>query len=124
METKQLTIHGFDWFETERFNGLWFDADDFGQFIMDCLHCSNMENIDDVYDNLSVFDGGSNEFNLLPNVGMVVSILEASPVEFPYIIFGNWIVTHNIPNLIWNTIDEENLVPYYGHNYKITDFQK
>lgn len=121
METKQLTIHGFDWFETERFNGLWFDANDFGQFIMDCLHCSNMENVDDVYDNLSIFDGGANEFNLFPNTEMVVSILEKSAVEFSYIIFGNWIVTHNIPNPIWNAIDEQNLVPYYGYGYKYSD---
>ena len=124
METKQLTIHGFDWFETERFEGLWFDADDFGQFIMDCLHCSNMESVDDVYDNLSVFDNGSAKFNLFPNTKETVSVLEKSAKEFSYIIFGNWIVTYDIPDSIWYTLDDMNLIPYYGYGYKFAEFPK
>lgn len=123
MEKKQLTIYGFNWFEVN-FGNFFMDADDFGQLITDCLLCFNMENVDDVYDNMSVFDGsGAEKFNMFPNVKEAVNIIENSAKDFPYIIFGNWIITHNVPDSIWCVLDDMNLVPYYGYGHKITDYK-
>lgn len=114
MEKKQLTICG-------NFNGV--DIADYQGLIMDCIRCCNKESFDDIYDNIEVFDDSDNGFNLFPNVEKVVNILEESTEEVPYIIFGNFIVTYDIPLNIWAELDDNDLVPYYGHNLTIADFQ-
>lgn len=115
MEKKQLTICG-------NFKGVEFA--DYQGLIMDCIRCCNEESFDDIYDNIEVFDDSDNGFNLFPNVEKVVNILDNCAEEISYIIFGNFIVTYDIPLNIWAELDDNNLVPYYGYDYKITDFRK
>ena len=121
MERKDIKIVGKFWTEQLDY-GLYYKP-----LIEVCAKVGLYQSADEVWDALLELDGDSRaggwfyEFGLYPNTNTVLSIIKD---EDNFILFGNWILIYDLKSEAFEELDNLDLVPYYGYNYKYSEFLK
>ena len=90
---------------------------------MELIKIGQMEDFDEVLDNFTEalnLDFESGKITILPRIKSIEKYLLASN---HYYIIGKWIIIFDLTDENIEDLEINNLMPYYGLNYKFSDFK-